>query len=187
LFEVVYNGVGMVQTQIYVPNRYYPDSFSVDSNSSQWTKSWDESSRILTVNASLQSKVKITINPGPAQGKALFIGKVTNIDTGAAVVGVTVATNGYHATTGSGGTYSMEVALGTYNLTASSNGYEGKTKTINASEEKTYTVDFALTPTQAGPPDWRLPRTMILVGGVAVIAVAVIVVLLAVRRKRRSV
>ncbi len=188
LFEVVFNGVGNVETEIRVPYRYYPDGFSVNCNSSQWTKNWDEPNRILTVNASLQSTVQITINPGPSQGNALIIGKVTNTETGVAVTGATVAANGYQATIGAGGTYLLEVALGTYSLTVSANGYKGKTQTLDASEEETYTVDFALTPLSPDQPSQAIPRNAIIIGGVAaIIAVAATVALLARRKRAKSV
>jgi hypothetical protein len=188
LFEVEFNGDGNVETEIYVPYRYYQNSFSVDCNSSQWTKNWDESNRILRVDVSLQGTMRITINSGlAAQDKALIIGKVTNAETGVAVTGATVAANGYQSTTGAGGTYSLEVPLGTYALTVSANGYQGKTQTLDASEQKTYTVDFALTPlssNQTEPTNQPLPRNVIIIGGAAVAAGAGVTIAVLARRKR---
>ena len=206
LFEVVFNGNGNVKTEIYVPLRYYQNDFSVNCNSSQWTKSWDVSTRILTVDASLQGTTQITINQGtgtPTQGKALISGKIINTKTGVAVTGATVTANGYKATTGVAGTYLLEVALGTYSLTVGANGYEGKTQTLNATEEKTYTVDFALTPIPSsnqtdggtiqppsnqtgGSPNDALPRNAIIIGGVvAVIAGVGVAIVVWTRRKRK--
>lgn len=186
LFEVVFNGVGDVETEVYVPSRYYPSSFSVNCNSSQWTKSWDEQNRTLTVNASLNSTIQITINLGPSQGKALIVGKVTNSKTGAAVTGATVTANGYEATTGAGGTYSLEVALGNYNIAISATGYEGKTQTLNASEEKTYTVDIALVPLPSVDSGQGIPRNAIIIGGAVIVVVAVATVAVLARRRRRA-
>ncbi|MFH1474203.1 MAG: cellulase family glycosylhydrolase [Candidatus Aenigmatarchaeota archaeon] len=60
-FKVIFDDTGSVETKIYVPYRYYPD-FAVNSNSSSWSDSWNESSRILTVLADLEGPIEITID-----------------------------------------------------------------------------------------------------------------------------
>lgn len=61
-FQVVFNGSGNIKTEIYIPSRYYPNGFEVKNTSRQWSKSWDERNRLLTVDAVLQGSVEITIN-----------------------------------------------------------------------------------------------------------------------------
>lgn len=66
LFEVAFNGVGSVETRIYVPYRYYSNNVSLTNcTSSQWTKNWDEQNRILTVDATVQGTIQITIKGSP--------------------------------------------------------------------------------------------------------------------------
>jgi endoglycosylceramidase len=60
-FKVVFDGIGNVETEIYVPSRYYP-VFTVNSNSSSWSNNWDETSRVLTVSATLNDPIEITID-----------------------------------------------------------------------------------------------------------------------------
>ena len=61
-FNVVFNGPDSVNTEIYVPSRYYPN-FTVNSNSSSWNNSWNETSRVLTVSATLNGPIEISIDP----------------------------------------------------------------------------------------------------------------------------
>lgn len=70
-FKVVFDGSGNVESKIYIPYRHYPNSFTVNSNSSSWTKTWDESNRILTVQATLGSAIEITIDPMITSNKIL--------------------------------------------------------------------------------------------------------------------
>ena len=80
----------------------------------------------------------------PSSQTAIITGKVTNAKTGNPVVGATVGTENRRAITGSDGVYSLNVALGTYNLAVSVKGYEMKTVSVNVSEKKTYSVDIPL-------------------------------------------
>jgi len=64
-FKVVFDGVGSVKTEIYVPYRYYP-TFTVNSNSSSCSQSWNETSRVLTESATLNGPTEITIDPAYA-------------------------------------------------------------------------------------------------------------------------
>ncbi|MFQ6052641.1 MAG: extracellular solute-binding protein, partial [Candidatus Bathyarchaeia archaeon] len=59
---------------------------------------------------------------------------------------VTVTADGYSVTTGPDGTYSLTVDVGSYTVSVSLEGYEEETSPVDATEEKTYTVDFTLTP-----------------------------------------
>ncbi len=63
------------------------------------------------------------------------------------IAGATVTANGYSTTTGADGTYAMEVAVGTYTVTAAAAGFSGDTKTgVIVEDGVTTSVDFALTP-----------------------------------------
>ena len=61
-FKVVFNGVSSVETRIYIPYRYYPNGFSVNSNSSSWNRIWNETNRILTVSAVLGGPIEIIVD-----------------------------------------------------------------------------------------------------------------------------
>jgi len=77
-------------------------------------------------------------------GPATITGKVTDAKTGAPILGATVKLNGLAYITGPDGTYSLKVTVGDYKLTVTMTGYEAKTTSVSAKEEKTYTVDIVL-------------------------------------------
>lgn len=91
-----------------------------------------------------------TPTPTPPPGPSTIAGKVTDVKTGAAVSGATVTANGYRATTGPDGVYSLSVRVGKYTLTATIEGYKTETASVDASEEKTYTVNVSLMPVPRG-------------------------------------
>jgi endoglycosylceramidase len=72
LFEVTFNGSGNIETEIYVPYRYYSNVFPVNCTSNQWTRNWDEQSRTLTVNVSIQGTTQITIQGQPIPSVAEY-------------------------------------------------------------------------------------------------------------------
>jgi len=80
----------------------------------------------------------------PPSGPATIGGKVTDAETGTPVEGATVSLDGLEYRTGSDGEYSFNVKVGTYSITVSLEGYESKTESVAATEEKTYTLDVPL-------------------------------------------
>ncbi len=87
----------------------------------------------------------------PPPGPATITGKVTDARTGSAIAGATVTLDGLKYTTGSDGVYSFSVKVGKYNVMANMTGYEAKTASVEASEEKTYTVNVPLSPPPPPP------------------------------------
>lgn len=88
-------------------------------------------------------------------------GKVTDEETGVAIADATVRLNGKAYITGSDGTYSFSVEVGSYTLTVSMTGYAEKTASVSAEEEKEYTADVALTLA----PSPREYKMALMVGG----------------------
>ncbi|MCW3992152.1 MAG: extracellular solute-binding protein [Candidatus Bathyarchaeota archaeon] len=80
------------------------------------------------------------------EGSAIISGVVTDADTDDPLEGVTIEVNGESAMTSSDGTYSLNVTLGSYDMTVNLDGYEADESSVDATEEKTYTLDFSLVP-----------------------------------------
>jgi ABC-type Fe3+ transport system substrate-binding protein len=80
------------------------------------------------------------------EGPAIISGVVKDAETDDPLEGVNIAVNGESATTASDGTYSLNVTLGLYDVSASIDGYEAEESSVDATEEKTYTLDFSLEP-----------------------------------------
>jgi len=102
--------------------------------------------------------------PPPPPGPATVTGTVTDAKTGDPIAGATVEANGYRATTGPDGVYLLSVKVGTYTVTASIEGYETKTSSVSASEEKTYTADVSLPTIPLSAPDFVKTNTLIYEG-----------------------
>jgi hypothetical protein len=79
-------------------------------------------------------------------------GQVTDAVSGDPLIGAEVSTNvgGYSDLTDAGGQYSMDVSAGTYNLTASLDGYQSMTETVSVTAGQTTTTDFTLDQIPAG-------------------------------------
>lgn len=91
--------------------------------------------------------------PPPPPGTATVTGIVKDAKTGLPVAGATVGCNGYQTSTGPDGAYSLSATVGAYLVTVRMEGYETKSASVDASEEKRYTVDFSITPiTSPSPP-----------------------------------
>lgn len=73
-------------------------------------------------------------------------GIVTDAETGEPIAGARVTADGRSVTTGSDGRYSLTVGIGSYTLSVNSEGYETQTKSLDATEKGTYTIDFSLAP-----------------------------------------
>lgn len=78
-------------------------------------------------------------------------GRVTDVNTGNGISGAQVQAGSYLATTNYQGYYSMNVANGSYNVTATASGYNSQTKQVTVTTGTIKTVDFALSPTQVNP------------------------------------
>jgi len=96
-------------------------------------------------------------------------GVVTDSSTGNPISGATVTANGVSVSTGADGSYSIELAPGTYMVTVSAAGYESSSETVTVLAGEITTLNFELTPTPA-PVPWHLYAA-----GVAAIIVAAIV------------
>jgi len=94
-------------------------------------------------------------------------GTVTDSSTDDPIAGATVTANGISVSTGTDGTYSIELPPGTYNVTVSANGYKDSSQTnITVVAEETTPLDFELTPIQ--------PLNILLYAGVAATAIIII-------------
>jgi hypothetical protein len=81
---------------------------------------------------------------------------VTDAGTGNAISGASVIAGSYQTTTGTTGSYSLQVAPGTYIVTVIFEGYDPSNVTINASTGgQTYTNNVALSALPSGGiPIW---------------------------------
>ncbi len=80
-------------------------------------------------------------------------GNITDVSTGIVISGATVTAGGVVAITDTNGSYSISIAPGTYNVTASATGYLDNTATgIVVNSNSATTQDFALTPTPTPTP-----------------------------------
>lgn len=84
--------------------------------------------------------------PSPTPPSPTIAGKVTDAKTGSPLAGAAVTANGYEATTGPEGVYSMSVEVGDYTLTVTMEGYTTETASVSVSKKKTYTVNVSLPP-----------------------------------------
>lgn len=80
----------------------------------------------------------------PPPGPATIKGVVTEAVTGVPIKGADVLAGGYYTKTKSDGSYIIKVPTGVYEVTVMAYGYQDKTITVEATEEKTYTVNFEL-------------------------------------------
>jgi hypothetical protein len=87
---------------------------------------------------------------------AYITGSVTDAGTGNAISGASVIAGSYQITTGADGSYSLQVAPGTYIVTVIFEGYDPANVTVNASTGgQTYTNNVALTTLPSGGiPIW---------------------------------
>jgi len=109
----------------------------------------------------------------PPPGTAIITGKVTDAKTGLPVAGANVATNSYQTSTGSDGSYSLNVMVGSYEITVTMTGYEAKTTSVDASEEKTYVAEVAMNPAPPSlipfPPEYLAVVIIIAALGVLIL------------------
>jgi uncharacterized membrane protein len=84
------------------------------------------------------------IPPPPTTGT--LNGTVTDASTTLPIQGVTVTANGASSTTDAEGHYQIEIAPGTYTVTASKSGYVSASKSATVTAGMTTTVNFSLEP-----------------------------------------
>jgi peptide/nickel transport system substrate-binding protein len=103
---------------------------------------------------------------------ATISGNVTDAQTGKPISGATVTAGAYSTTTGTNGSYLLQVATGTYSLAVIMAGYVSNVTSVNAAVKgTTYTINIALAPVSTAIPTW--------VYGVIVVLVIIAVVALA--------
>lgn len=87
---------------------------------------------------------------------AYIVGTVKDADTGNALSGATVTAGSYQTTTATNGSYSLQVAPGTYIVTVILEGYNSADTTVNAATGgQTYTANLTLTSVPSGAiPLW---------------------------------
>ena len=104
---------------------------------------------------------------------AYITGSVTDTGTGNAISGASVIAGSYQTTTGTSGSYSLQVAPGTYIVTVIFAGYETANATVSASTAgQTYTNNVALTTVSSGGiPLWVYGIIALLIA-IAVVALA---------------
>ena len=99
----------------------------------------------LALRANYEEVVDEEPEPEP-EGSAIISGVVTDAETDDPLEGVTIEVNGESTMTASDGIYSLNVTLGSYDMTVSLDGYEADESSVDAAEEMTYTLDFSLAP-----------------------------------------
>ncbi len=118
-----------------------------------------------TGNVSANTTTTLDFELTPLNGT--IFGTVTDSLTGDPIAGANVTTNGIFVSTGTDGSYSIELPPGTYKVAVSVNGYKSASEpNITVPAGETTTVDFELTPIQS--------TNFLLYAGVAAIAMIVI-------------
>ncbi len=104
-----------------------------------------------TVRSGKRVKVNFALSAVVTTGGVLE-GTVSDATSGSPLTGVLVATysGGYSDQTDAQGLYSMDVAAGSYSLTASLDGYQSATQTVTVDANQSATTDFALNEISAG-------------------------------------
>jgi ABC-type transport system substrate-binding protein len=104
---------------------------------------------------------------------AYIVGIVTDAGTGNAISGATVIAGSYQTTTATNGSYSLQVATGTYIVTVNLEGYNSADTTVNAvTGGQTYTASMALTAVPSGGIPLWVYGVIALFVVIAVVAVA---------------
>ncbi|MGB9939344.1 carboxypeptidase regulatory-like domain-containing protein [Methanosarcina sp.] len=89
--------------------------------------------------------------PASAIDTGIITGTVTDSYTGAVIPGATVTVGSITTTTDNSGSYTVEVASGTYTITAGANGYNTGSINIAVATGTTVPGNLALTPVSAPP------------------------------------
>ncbi len=138
-----------------------PGTYSVTVSSTKYVSQ----SKTATVTSNTTTTLDFALTPA----NGTISGTVTDSSTGDPIAGATVTANGVSVSTGTDGTYSIEVPPGTYDVTGSADGYEDSSKTgVTVVAGETTPVDFELTPIQ------RASQNILLYVGVAAIAIIIV-------------
>ena len=110
------------------------------------------------VNEDATTTVDFVLNPIPVGS---IEGVVTNADDDAPISGATVSLDtGRSTTTDADGSYTItDVLTGQRSVTASAQGFESLTETVNVVDGETSALNFALTPVTQEPQDFVLMAT----------------------------
>jgi ABC-type Fe3+ transport system substrate-binding protein len=117
---------------------------------------------LLTIVLGVAAFAFLSNPPGPGDGEnggnggngEIFVtinGTILDENTGTPLNSVTVSINGNTETTNEKGQYSIKLENGTYTVTVEKSEYQSESLEVEAKENETYTLDFALTPEPAGP------------------------------------
>jgi len=131
-----------------------PDTATVGDKNYNFT-GWDDGVSSAQRSVNLASDISLTANyeeveeepepePEPTNATATISGFVKASDTGDPLQGATVVVDGKSVKTAADGAYSFNVTLGSYGVTVSLDGYDPKESSVQATEEKAYSLDFSL-------------------------------------------
>ncbi|MDH5375952.1 MAG: carboxypeptidase regulatory-like domain-containing protein [Candidatus Bathyarchaeota archaeon] len=143
-----------------------PETYTVTASATKYV----DQSETATVTADTTTTLDFELTPL----NGTISGTVTDSSTDDPIAGAKVTTNGISVSTGADGSYSIELAPGTYTVEASADGYESASQSdVTVVAGKTTTMDFELTPTPAPPSGipWYL---YVAAAGVAAIITAAI-------------
>lgn len=90
-----------------------------------------------------------------SSGLATITGKVIDAETGDPIASAMITVNGKGVSTTSDGSYLLTVDVGSYTLLVSLTGYETELLSVDAKEEKTYTVNISLRSTGDAEVSWN--------------------------------
>ena len=117
-----------------------PGTYDVTAYASGYST---ETKTSIVVESGLTTPLDFALTPIPEIG--WIEGYVTDAETALPIEGATVTANGVFVTTGADGSYSIEIAPGTYTITAEMSGYYSDTQTgIVVEAGEITTLDFAL-------------------------------------------
>jgi len=126
--NIIMTSVWIVGTQIY--------------NFGHWEDSNTDPSRALSLSADTTINATYKLYLGPV---GTVNGTVMDSNSGEPIARAIVTAKGYSTKTAANGTYTLDIATGTYNVTVSATGYIGGTATgIVVNTQITTTVDFTL-------------------------------------------
>ncbi|MGD2142443.1 MAG: extracellular solute-binding protein [Candidatus Bathyarchaeota archaeon] len=127
---------------------------STNYSFTSWSDGGSESERVIDLSSDMDLEAQYEEvegeepEPEPSEVSAIISGTVTDEDTEEPLGGVKITINGKSITTASDGAYSLNVTLGSYSVYAKLDGYETDESSVDATEEKTYDLDFFLTPSK---------------------------------------
>ena len=107
---------------------------------------------IILVAGLIGTLVYYMTKPAPPSEVAVITGVVKDAETNETIAGATISCDGYTATSGPDGVYSLAVPVGSYTLTVTMPNYQTYSVSVDATTAQTYTVDVYLTTTPLPTP-----------------------------------